>query len=742
MITDGFKAFIEEKLSGRSLIILSNREPYQHKKSGSSIKVEKPAGGLTSAMDEALKAIGGTWVAWGSGSEDRETVDENNRIAVPPDRPSYTLKRVWLTPEQITNYYHGYSNQVLWPLCHIAMDRIFFRKKYWQSYEEANELFAKAVLEEADDTSIIWIHDYHLCLVPRLLRQKKSKLMIAHFWHIPWPNYSVLRVCPQADEIFRALLKNDLLGFQTSLFVHNFMECIRESLFDAEVDDENQTITYEGHTTKLAAFPISVDFQKFHSLATSAKTEKSMEGIKKRYSLQGRKIGIGVDRLEYTKGLIKRFQAIDLFFERYPEYKGTFTFIQIAVPTRTKEPYVSYRKNVEGLVKKINLKYSLEGWNPVVYRGTKSEHQDLAAYYRMSDMAIISSTYDGMNLVAKEFIAAQTDNKGVLLLSKFTGAAEELEGAILVNPYDTEDFSDSIKKVLDLDKDEIGCRINNMRRQVKERDIYRWIADFLEEAVLLQTQHIKKCRYILECCEEVSRNNIFLFLDYDGTLTPIVASPDQAVLSDDMFSLIVKLKERFPVAIISGRSLSNIMDIVTIKDMMYAGNHGAEIWDGKELIMMGDQLSDSKQTLKEIIAELRAAFLPVHGVIVEDKGITASIHFRMVAQQDLCKMFDLFWSITDSYKGLFRITSGKKVFEIRPRGIWNKGDAVTWMWNKFGKTRTPVYIGDDVTDEDAYKAIKGKGIGISVGHNNKADYHLKTQEEVRELLLFLGGLSD
>jgi alpha,alpha-trehalose-phosphate synthase [UDP-forming]/trehalose-phosphatase len=740
MITDGFNAFIEEKLSGRSLIIVSNREPYQHKKTGSTIKVEKPSGGLTSAMDEALRAIGGIWVAWGSGSEDREIVDEKNRVAVPPDKPLYTLKRVWLTPEEVTNYYHGYSNQVLWPLCHIALDRIFFRKKYWDSYEKANASFAKAVLEEADDKSIIWIHDYHLCLVPKLLRQKRPEFIIAHFWHIPWPNYSVFRVCPQAKEIFKALLNNDLLGFQTSLFVHNFMECIRESMHDAEIDYENEIITYKGHTTKLEAFPISVDFHKFHSFASSAKTSKYIESIKKRYSLEGRKIGIGVDRLEYTKGLIKRFQAIDLFFERYPEYKGKFTFIQIAVPTRMKEPYISYKKNVEGLVRKINKKYSLEGWNPIVYRGTKSEHEDLAAYYRMADLSIISSIYDGMNLVAKEFIAAQTDNKGILLLSEFTGAAEELEGAVLVNPYDTEDFSECIKKVLDLPEDEILCRINNMRRQVKEKDIYRWIADFLEEAAILQPGQMKKCRYILDCYGEVSFDNIFLFLDYDGTLTPIVESPDHALLSDDMYSLIVKLKEIMPVAIISGRSLSNIMDIVNIKDIIYSGNHGAEIWDGNSLIIMGDQLSESKQILKKIVSELKAALSPVHGLIVEDKGITASIHFRMVAQQDLCKMFDLFWSITDSYKGLFRITSGKKVFEIKPRGIWNKGDAVSWIWKKFGGDRTPVYIGDDVTDEDAYKAIKGRGVGISVGNNNKADYQLKTQEDVKKLLKLLGGL--
>jgi trehalose-6-phosphate synthase len=409
MSVEEFKAFIEENLPGKSLIIVSNREPYIHKKVGSNIKVERPAGGLTSAMDEALKTMGGTWVAWGSGSEDRYNVDDKSRVAVPPGKPSYTLKRVWLNTEQVNNYYHGYSNHVLWPLCHIALDRVYFRKKYWADYREANQAFADAVLEEAGDRSIVWIHDYHLCLVPELLKIKNPGLTVAHFWHIPWPNYSVFRICPQFQEILIALLSNDLIGFQIPLFVHNFMECIRESLSEAEIDYRNETINYKGHITKLMAFPISVDFDRFNSLALSSKTVNALEKIKKRYALEKRFVGIGVDRLEYTKGLIKRFQAIELFFERYPEYKGRVTFIQIAVPTRLKEPYVSYKATVEGLVRKINKKYSLEGWNPIVYRDTKSEHEDLAAYYRLADVAIISSIYDGMNLVAKEFISSQAD---------------------------------------------------------------------------------------------------------------------------------------------------------------------------------------------------------------------------------------------------------------------------------------------------------------------------------------------
>lgn len=731
-------AFVEENVSDKNLIIVSNREPYVHKKIGPNIKVEKPAGGLTAAVDEILRAIGGTWVAWGSGTGDRDSVDKKSRIRVPPDNPSYTLKRVWLDPEEIENYYHGYSNQVLWPLCHMTLDRVYFRKKYWGDYKKGNSAFANAVLEEADKKSIIWIHDYHLCLVPKVLRYKIPELTIAHFWHIPWPNYSVFRICPQSKEIIEALLNNDLIGFQLSLFVKNFMECVKESLENTDIDYQNNTIIYKSHKTRLKTFPISVDYEKFNSLALSPRTVNTMQLLRERYGLSQKYVGIGVDRLEYTKGLIKRLQAIDLFFDRYPKFKGKFTFIQITVPTRMKEPYISYKARVEGLIRKINKKYSLENWNPIIYRDIKAEHKDLVVYYRMADIAIISSIYDGMNLVAKEFVASQIDKKGVLLLSEFAGAAEELEGAVLVNPYDIEEFSNCIKMALEAPVEEKTSRMKTLQKQVKEKDIYKWISDVLSEIMLTSSMKSQECCYLFDHIERIPKNNIFLFLDYDGTVTPIVDSPDKAILSEEMRSLIIRLKEIIPVAIVSGRTLHDIKQRVNIEKMIYAGNHGAEIWDGNKLVV-GQQLSDSKKALKKIIRELKEALSCVQGVMVEDKGVTASIHFRMVNTQNLGRLFDIFWSIADSYKGLFRITSGKKVFEIRPYGIWNKGDAVKWIWKNFGKKRFPIYVGDDTTDEDAFKVIKGKGIGICVGRSPEADYYLETQEEVRMLLQWIGN---
>src|SRR4030067_273550 len=402
------RAFIEENFADKKLIVITNREPYVHKKAGSGIKVEKPAGGVTSALDDVMRAVGGTWVAWGSGSSDREAVDGKDCIMVPPENPSYTLKRVWLSPTETDNYYHGYSNHLLWPLCHITLDRVYYRKRFWQDYKKVNQYFSASVLKDADKKSIVWIHDFHLCLVPKMLREKEAGLTIAHFWHIPWPDWSVFRVCPQSKELLEGLLGNDLIGFQISLFVKNFMECVKESL-DAEIDYNNSTIAYKGHITRLKAFPISIDYDKFNSMASSQQTEKVMENIRHKYKLNNSFIGIGVDRLEYTKALIKRLQAIDLFFERCERFRERFTFIQIAVPTRMKEPYISYKETVEGLITKINKKYSKGGWEPIIYINRKVEHKYLAAYYRLADVAIIISVYDGMNLVAKEYAASQAD---------------------------------------------------------------------------------------------------------------------------------------------------------------------------------------------------------------------------------------------------------------------------------------------------------------------------------------------
>lgn len=731
------KAFIEANLSETRLLIVSNREPYVHKHSSSGVKVDMPAGGLTSAMDDVLRAVGGTWVAWGSGTADRET-SVDDKVQVPPEHPSYTLKRVWLTKSEVNNYYHGYSNHVLWPLCHMTLDKIYFMRRFWEDYTKVNRAFATAALEEVDDDTIVWVHDYQLCLVPRFLREKKPGLTIAHFWHIPWPNWGVFRVCPQPRKVIEGLLANDLIGFQIPLFVKNFLDCVHECLGSegAHVDYELSTIHYRGHTTLVRAFPISIDFDRFNEAASAKRTVTAIKNLKNKYKLVGQ-TGIGVDRLEYTKGLIKRLQALDLFFEKHERFRGSFTFIQVAVPTRQKEPYLTYMKSVEGLVEKINRKYSSGYWSPIIYIDKKIEHKDLVAYYRMADIGIISSVYDGMNLVAKEYVASQVDEKGMLILSEFAGAAEELEGGIIVNPYNIEDFAASIKKALVMQEREKSLRMAVLRQQVREHDIYRWISGVLKDILSVSAAKSKKCLYVLECINElknkITSKRTLLFLDYDGTLTPIVSTPDKAIITEESRELIARLKRRIPVAVISGRSLADIKKRVGIDGIIYAGNHGAEIWDGKEQVV-SQNLTADRLLLNELLQRLSRALERFSGVFIEDKGATASIHYRLLKVKELAEFFEIFEKTTADYEDSFRITSGKKVFEIRPLALWNKGDAVKWISAKLAPGREVVYIGDDTTDEDAFRVIRGSGVAISIVSNPEAHYYLKSQSELTGFL--------
>ncbi len=740
MSINRLKALVEENFADRSLIVVSSREPYVHKKTTSGIKVERPAGGLTSAMDDVLRAVGGTWVAWGSGNADKVTT-KDNRVAVPPEHPSYTLRRVWLTNREVNNYYNGYSNHMLWPLCHLSLDRVFFMKKFWTDYVGVNRKFARAVLEEAAPDSIVWLHDYHLCLAPAMIKEERPDLPLMHFWHIPWPNWFSFRVCPQAREIIEGLLGNDLLGFQIPLFTKNFMDCVGECL-DAEVDYDNSTVTYKGHVTKLKSFPISIDFERFNSEALSRHTENTIRKIRHRFKLEGY-LGIGVDRLEYTKGLIKRLQAINLFFEKYRRFRGKFTFVQIAVPTRMSQPYITYKEAVEALVNKINRRFSREGWRPVVYLDKKAEVKDLSVYYRLADVAIVSSLYDGMNLVAKEFIASQVDEKGVLILSEFAGAAEELAGAILVNPYDVEDFADKIKEALVLSKAEKKARMSTLRKQVRTNDIYRWIFDIIGEILRLSSAMDERFRYVFDYRDDLrmvlaSRpaGPPVIFLDFDGTLAPIVSSPEMASLSTEIRSLLLELSRMTEIAVISGRSLDDIRGRVGIPGIIYAGNHGAEIWDGTA-VAVTQSVTSSRDLIEDILKRLSQATSNISGVRIEDKGITVSVHYREVRTRDLADFFDIFFNIVTGHEDSLRITSGKKVFEIRPRDIWNKGDAIKWISDTLLPGRVVLYTGDDTTDEDAYVAIKGQGVSVSIGTSAESDFYLKDQTEIKDFLEFL-----
>jgi trehalose 6-phosphate synthase/phosphatase len=475
---DGLEATFRRHFPGRRFIVVSNREPYEHRWSDEvgEFRVQRPAGGLTSALDPLLQALGGTWVAWGSGEADATVVDDKDSVRVPPEDPSYTLRRIWLTHHDIHRYYLGFSNQFLWPLCHLRPDLTRIRSRYWERYRRVNRRFAEAVLDEArGERAAVWFQDYHLALAPEAVRARRPDLTLAHFWHIPWPPFEIFRLSTHGDTLLRGLLANDLIGFHLPSYVDNFLQCA-ERLTGASVDMAARTATLDGHTCHASAFPISIDVEAFRSAATAPGVEAQMERIRQRYAPNGETIGLGIDRLDYSKGLPEKFKALEFLWERYPEMRERFTFIQVAVPSRTDiEAYDELTQKVDRQAWTINERFGTETWRPIHLIKQTVPPERLAILYRMADLCVVSSLQDGMNLVAKEYVASQVDENGVLLLSAFTGAAEEMDQARQINPYDPEDFALRIRDALNLSAEERRRKMRELSASL--RTIYDWMED-------------------------------------------------------------------------------------------------------------------------------------------------------------------------------------------------------------------------------------------------------------------------
>lgn len=478
---DVVRAFHDAFPSER-LIVVSNREPYEHRwgEDVGEVRIKRPAGGLTSALDPLLQVVQGVWIAWGSGDADAAVVDQDDRIRVPPEDPRYTLRRLWLDQHDVNRYYLGYSNQFLWPLCHYRPALTRVRARYWERYRRVNRRFADAVLDEARTReAVVWLQDYHLALAPALIRGRRPDLSLAHFWHIPWPPVEIFEVTPQAAALISGLMANDLMGFQLPSHRRNFLRCA-QALVDAEIDWSEQTATLDGHTCHVRSFPISIDIDSFVAASTAPDAEAAVSRLRQRYCPPDGQLGIGVDRMDYSKGLPEKLKALDLLWERYPEYRGRFTFVQVAVPSRTDiDAYDELTQKVERLVREINDRYGTPDWQPVHLIKQSLPADRLAILYRSADVCIVASLRDGMNLVAKEFVACQADERGVLLLSKFAGASEELGHAFELNPYDPEDSARVLRDALALPAEQRAELIHRTRDGL--RSIYDWMADIFEE---------------------------------------------------------------------------------------------------------------------------------------------------------------------------------------------------------------------------------------------------------------------
>jgi trehalose 6-phosphate synthase len=483
---DRLSVQVRTRLDGSPLFVVSNREPYVHRRNGKDIQVAVPPSGLVTALEPILNACDGTWIAHASGNADGEAVDGHNRLRVPPDDPRYTLRRVWLTKEEEEGYYYGFANEGLWPLCHIAHTRPLFRATDWQHYQDVNAKFTAALLEEIDgvENPVILVQDYHFALMPQLIKEKRPDARVAIFWHIPWPNPEAFGICPWQRQLVDGLLGADLIGFHVQSHCNNFLQTV-DRVVESRIDREHFCALRHGHRTLVRPFPISVAFSDEDP---SDKDGEPLFWYDERASLlralgvEATYLGVGVDRVDYTKGILERFLAVERFLEEYPRYQGKFTFVQIGAPSRTHiKRYHDLLAEVEAEAERINWRFQAGKWKPIVFLARQHSHEEIEPYYRSADLCLVTSLHDGMNLVAKEFLAARKDERGVLILSQFTGAARELRDALLVNPYDIEQTAEAIRVALEMGPEEKQLRVQRMRRTIKENNIYRWAGNLIAE---------------------------------------------------------------------------------------------------------------------------------------------------------------------------------------------------------------------------------------------------------------------
>jgi trehalose 6-phosphate synthase len=481
------RGVLRGEMQGNDVIVVSNREPYIHVHTPDGIRVQRPASGLVTALEPIMRACSGTWIAHGSGSADRETVDAQDHVTVPPDAPAYRIRRIWLTGEEEAGYYGGFANEGLWPLCHIAHVRPIFRSSDFEYYRKVNQRFAEAVVRESKrEDPIVLVQDYHFALLPRMIRERLPKATIITFWHIPWPNPEAFAICPWRNELLDGLLGSSILGFHTQFHCNNFLDTVDRTL-EARVDREAFAVTRNSQRTEVHRYPISIEWppealQGQVDVATARRTVREQLGLP-----ADQRLGIGIDRLDYTKGILERFQAVARLLEMQPQWAGRFTFVQIAAPTRaTIDDYRDYAARVKALAQEINTRYPKAKYPPIVLLAEHHDTHSVYEYFRAADLCFVSSLHDGMNLVAKEFIAARDDEQGVLVLSQFAGASRELPEALVVNPYDADQCAAALHVALAMDGEEQRTRMRLMRALVRDFNVYRWAGRMLMDAATIR----------------------------------------------------------------------------------------------------------------------------------------------------------------------------------------------------------------------------------------------------------------
>ncbi len=711
------------------LLVLSNRLPVTLKRNRGELRVERSSGGLVAALDPAMKSRRGTWIGWPGGP-----IRPGEQLAVPGGE--YALEPIPLQNVDIKRYYHGFSNATLWPLFHSLLERTSLDRKDWHVYERVNALFAQRAHELMKEDDLVWIHDYHLTRCPEHLRALRRNARLAFFLHIPFPPFDLFRVLPWSREVLRGMLACDLIGFHHPGYVSNFMDCV-ERLLGERIDREMGQIEHGERTVSVQAFPLGIDYDHYDEQAREA-TRKGAGPVQTL---------LGVDRLDYTKGIPERVLAYERLLELHPEHRGQVELIQVAVPSREQvSEYRSLKRQLDELVGRVNGRFGASDWTPIRYLHRSVPAARLSALYRDADVAVVTPLRDGMNLVAKEFVASQVDDPGVLVLSRLAGAAETMLESLLVNPYNIDSVAEVLHQALTMPADQREARMRALQRRERRNDLGAWLTSFLAKA---QTPRghiapVGATDFESWLGEFLKTRPLFLFLDYDGTLAEIASHPSKARLESHMKAALQTCADRADtrVAIISGRGLSDVRGLVDIDGLVFAGNHGLEIEGPGLPPYRHPDIEHYTQRARELANKLDA--LGVQGAWVEAKGASLTLHFR---QADASAQEDTAARAREMIRAAgFQARDALCAVEARPPIGWDKGHAVLHVlrecygpgWSEQLRT---IYVGDDETDEDAFNALSGLGATFRVGaadQATKARRRLSNVQAVESLLTWLG----
>lgn len=719
-------------------IIISNRLPLQVTLKENAFEITPSVGGLATGMKSVHNDVNGIWVGWTGIIEDE--IDDKLNQKLQQKIKSEQCVSVGLTKEDIQGYYEGFSNRTLWPMFHYFTDYATFEEKEWEAYERVNQKFADVVLEHIEDGDIVWVHDYQLLLLPKMIKEKKPNTTIGFFLHIPFPSYEIFRTIPWREQLLEGMLGADLLGFHTYDYERHFLSSIKRLL---HLDVNFNEITLEDRIIKVDSFPMGIDYNRYNQAALKRQNnsaEKSDLQIRlERVIEEKRKLILSIDRMDYTKGIPNRIRAFEYFLDAHPEYKEKVSLVMLAVPSRSNVPqYKKLKRETDELVGRINGKFASVNWTPIWYFYRSVPFEDLIDLYTSSDIALITPIRDGMNLVAKEYVATRTKEDGVLILSEMAGAAKEMNEALLINPNSFDAFAKNLHRALSMPVKEQKSRMRFLQQRLKRYDVEKWAKEFfksLKETKKVSHNETKKLTQVYqeELISDFNKSKErLLLLDYDGTLKGFSANPQDAYPDEELFTLLDKLQERSKLVLISGRDRETFQKWFGHKPYNLVTDHGVWMCENQEWTAMEHLKTEWMQNIQPIL-ETFVDRTP--GTFIEEKKYSLAWHFR-TADPELAKIrtMELDTVLTSMVSNNeLSILKGNKVIEIKSSNV-NKGRVVSRLLadNKYDFITV---IGDDWTDEYMFDAVPNDAYSIKVGYRNtKARFQVKDTNVVRELL--------